>query len=81
MPTQMELKEAAASKLTNAPTDARTDYGALAAILGSDMNTINGKQNAIATNVNALATAFNTLLGKVTALENAINDLKSAGAA
>lgn len=47
---------------TNSPTDAKTDYGPIAAILGADANATNSKQNTTAANVNALAVKFNTLL-------------------
>lgn len=47
---------------TNSPTNAPTNYGAIAAILGADINATNGKQNTTAANVNDLATRFNALV-------------------
>lgn len=47
---------------TNAPTNAPTNYGAIAAILGADANATNTKQNQIATNLNDLSAKFNALI-------------------
>lgn len=59
---EMTVMTVRLSDATNSPTDAPTNYGVLAAILGADANSTNAKQNATAANVNALATKFNTLL-------------------
>lgn len=58
-----------ATTALSAPVNAPTNYGALAAILGGDINSNNTKQNAI-------GTAVNTLDGRVTAI---INGLKAQG--
>lgn len=71
----------------DAPTNAPTNYGVLAAILGADANATNAKQNAtaanvnaIAANLNALSTQFNALLTWLGFNQNAINNLRMAGA-
>lgn len=51
----------------NSPTNAPTNYGAIAAILGTDANATNAKQNTTAANVNDLATKFNALVATLTA--------------
>lgn len=51
--------DAATNGPTDAPTNAPTNYGALAAILGGEVNSNNAKQNATATNVNTLAGIVN----------------------
>lgn len=51
--------DAATNGPTDAPTNAPTNYGALAAILGADVNATNTKQNATAANVNTLAGIVN----------------------
>lgn len=53
---------AIADATTNSPTDAPTNYGVLAAILGADANSTNAKQNTTAANANDAATKLNILI-------------------
>lgn len=70
------ISDAPTDAPTNAPDDAPTNYGALAAILGSDANANNEKQNAIAANLNGVATKLNQTATKLNTL---ISNLESQG--
>lgn len=56
------VNDAPGISATNSPTNAPTNYGALAAILGADANATNTKQNTIATNLNDLSTKVNNII-------------------
>lgn len=47
---------------TNSPADAATGIGSIIAVLGSDLNASNSKQNTIATNLNNLSAKVNALV-------------------
>jgi hypothetical protein len=71
------------SATTDAATDAPTDLDPITTLLGTltqELNYSNERLNAAADKYNDLATKFNALLGKVTLMEDAINNLKAAGA-
>lgn len=69
-----------ANGLDNAPVNAPTNLTVLS-ILSNELNSTNGKQNTIGSNLNDLADKFNTLLTYATSLETKLNATISAGAA
>lgn len=71
------------TQATNASTTQVTNYNFVSGVLGlaNGLNDANTAQNDLAAKYNALATAFNSLLSWLGTNKNAINALKTAGAA
>jgi len=69
---------------TNSPTNSKTDYNIVTTLLGTltdGLNQTNTAQNTIATNLNSLATKVNAIMTWLGLNKDAINSLRTAGAA